>query len=210
MDKKLIYTLRNAKINVWPFPHFFVTGVFQNFDSLVLKLPDGDRYDNATYPNRKICMEPDLGRLGLEYMRTKEFLIHVLKIFKPFIKPSKDGFTYDVRLVLDLKGYSIGPHTDHPNKVVSLLFYLPRDNLFFDEGTSIFVHNKGETCEGGPHYTFDDFTEVHRAPYIPNSCFGFLKTVNSWHGVFPIRNTNRNVLLYNIYRVPNGDDGERD
>jgi hypothetical protein len=108
----------------------------------------------------------------------------------------------DARLVRDFTSYAIGPHTDSPRKLVSLLFYLPRDESMSHLGTSIYAaHDPSFRCEGTRHYTYKGFKRVADMPYVPNALFAFFKTDHSFHGVDPITDSDveRNLLLYNIY-----------
>lgn len=104
--------------------------------------------------------------------------------------------------------YFIGPHTDIPSKVVNLLLYLPRDNTNEHLGTSLYVpKEKGFQDPGNRHYDFEDFECVETAPYRSNSALGFVKTLDSWHGVAPIdpasaSQTPRDVIQYMIYDNP--------
>jgi len=101
-------------------------------------------------------------------------------------------------LIRDIAGYHIGPHTDSPAKVITVLFYLPPDESLTGAGTSIYEPLKpGFTCEGGPHYPASDFRIVETMAFKPNSAFAFLKSNNSFHGVEPCTGT-RDVLLYDI------------
>jgi hypothetical protein len=108
----------------------------------------------------------------------------------------------DARLVRDFTSYSIGPHTDTPRKLVSLLFYLPRDESMSHLGTSIYAaHDPSFRCEGTRHHGYEGFKRVADMPYVPNALFAFFKTDRSFHGVHPITDSEvqRNLLLYNIY-----------
>jgi hypothetical protein len=101
-------------------------------------------------------------------------------------------------LIRDVAGYHIGPHTDSPQKVITVLFYLPSDESLVGAGTSIYVpRDSSFTCEGGPHYEAKDFVINYTMPFKPNSAFAFLKSNNSFHGVEPCEGT-RDVLLYDI------------
>lgn len=104
----------------------------------------------------------------------------------------------DVLLIRDEPGYSIPPHTDSLNKIITVLFYLPKDNSLESEGTSIFKPKKEDfVCEKGTHYNFEDFEKVKTMPFKPNSMFAFKRTNNSFHGVESCSGV-RDVLLYNI------------
>ncbi len=104
----------------------------------------------------------------------------------------------DILLVRDEPGYCISPHTDSPHKVITVLFYLPKDDSNVDEGTSIFTPKQlGFICKTGKHYDFKDFDELVTLSFKPNSMFAFARKDNSFHGVQPTKSV-RNVLLYNI------------
>lgn len=108
----------------------------------------------------------------------------------------------DARFVRDFTNYSIGPHTDTPRKLVSLLFYLPSDERLRHAGTSVFVpRDPSFRCDGSTWYKFKSFRKVATMEFVPNALFGFLKTDSSFHGVEEIgdQDIERNSLLYNIY-----------
>jgi hypothetical protein len=108
----------------------------------------------------------------------------------------------EVRFVRDLTDYSIAPHTDVPDKLVSLLFYLPRDESLRHLGTSLYVpRDPTLRCDGRRRHPFEAFKKAFTAEFLPNSVLGFLKTDQAFHGVEPIgdQGIERNVLLYNIY-----------
>lgn len=211
----VLYALRNATIQKWPFPHFFVENVFPRkvYHAILDKLRVKTDFEagKQNYHGRRFGSTDEFPELG--FMNTTDFMVNVAKIFqnelnKRFAGRDHDqcGIYHDLRLVRDGEGYYIGPHTDAAWKIVSLLFYMPQsDNMFHrpeeTEGTSIYLpKDPNFRCPGGPHHKFDGFDRIYTAPYLPNSCFGFFKTDNSFHGVEPItRPMIRDVLLYNVY-----------
>jgi hypothetical protein len=109
----------------------------------------------------------------------------------------------------------LGPHTDAPHKLLSLLFYCPDDDRQKHLGTSVYLPIDPDfRCAGGPHYPHDRFTKVVTMEYRPNALFAFFKTDNSFHGVEPIREAHvlRDLMLYDIHVVsqPAPQDGERE
>ena len=204
----VIYKLRNAPVSRYPFPHFYAENVFPDdfYWNLLKNLPEDEKYsgDSGTgiYNNRRFAV---LDALEFDEFKSNHFASSLLSIFpQDFHTRFPDGkakFSTEWRLVRDEKGYQIGPHTDAKWKVLSLLFYLPVDNSYPDAGTSIFVPEDHKfECAGGPHYNKQGFLKAWTAPYKPNSCFGFWKTSNSWHGVDEIGyKMRRDVLLYNIF-----------
>ncbi len=159
-------------------------------------------------PERQVQFWNDLSN----WIMSERFLRTVLFKFSAaykerFSTPFNTQFklSNELRLVRDFEDYSIGPHTDSARKVVSLLFYMPKDWEYAKLGTSIYIpKDPSVTCNGGPHYGFGGFNRVFTAPFIPNSMLMFFKTPKSFHGVEKITDkaVERNVMLYNIYCDP--------
>jgi len=88
-----------------------------------------------------------------------------------------------LEIVRDSKGYMIEPHTDAPHKLLTFIFYMPPDENHLDLGTSIYRPKYCDLVDDYSRtYPFEEFEEVHRVPYKPNTLFGFLKTERSFHG----------------------------
>jgi precorrin-6B methylase 2 len=107
----------------------------------------------------------------------------------------------DALLVNDQTNYAIGPHTDAPHRLVSFLFYLPRDTSMRELGTSVYrAKDPAFTCWGGPHHPFDKFDFVRTVEFLPNRLLAFPKTERSFHGVGKIerQGINRPLLINNI------------
>lgn len=226
-ELQLSYKLGNAQLNKFPFPHFYLSDIFpENFYSeLQSKLPDPDfmipiekarpvkgykerfvlGFDDeslASLPTSKRDFWCDLR----SWMLGGELISLILEKFNPFIKSRFEGkkikFTDELLLVQDISKYKLGPHTDSPRKVVTMLFYLPSDSSQGHMGTSIYVpKDPNFKCSGGPHYPHSQFSKMCTMPFLPNTLFGFLKTNNSFHGVEPLIDPNirRWLLLYDIY-----------
>ena len=114
------------------------------------------------------------------------------------------SFTHRMQLVYDKKNYSLGPHTDHQSKVLSLLIYLPKDRTQILTGTSIYMPRDPNALDKAlphKHYPREDFLKVITVPYLPNSAFCFIKTNNSFHGVekLEMKNTARWSIQYNLH-----------
>jgi hypothetical protein len=104
-------------------------------------------------------------------------------------------------LMRDLESYSLGPHTDSPKKVVTVLFYLPATAERTDLGTSIYTpKDPSFACAGGPHHPVEQFERVTTVPFKPNTMLAFPKTSNCFHGVEPVigGEVRRDVLLYDL------------
>lgn len=210
IENHMLEAMRHPTISkLDPFPYFYTENVFPQpfYDHLMGVLDTRDDYTSETstghYGSRTFAHS--LGVPELDFMEGFDFLHKIIGLFQPqFLQRFPEGrakLTRDLRLVRDSKDYKIGPHTDAKWKVVSLLFYLPRDDSLKQYGTSVYVPiDPTARCEGGPHYGFNHFHEIWRAPFLPNTCLGFWKTDKSFHGVNPIpEEIRRDVLLYNIY-----------
>ena len=226
----MLYRIGNAPVNPFPFPHIYVRDVFPAafYADLLRHLPPRDAFSplSAVRPMSSdlydqtrsvLILSPEhVGRLAEPYRAFWESVAVMLLngrlgdlLFGKFgqliqgrfqAQPGAD-FYDEALLVQDSQNYTLGPHTDSPTKVLAFLFYLPEDDSRPHLGTSIYVpKDRGFTCPGGPHYTFDRFDRMLTMPYVPNTLFGFLKTGHSFHGVEPVteEGIRRNLLLYDI------------
>lgn len=110
-------------------------------------------------------------------------------------------FDYEALVIQDRTNYKLGPHTDMPAKVLSLLFYLPADDSMPHLGTSMYLPTDPTfTCDGSTHYDFKGFQRLLTMPYVRNTLFAFMKTPNAFHGVEPVTEpgVERALLLYDI------------
>lgn len=215
IEQHVTYALRNAPLKSYPFPHFYARDVFPVavYDDITEYLKEKKDFTASEFGNRTFADKCEVP--GCEFMLQPEFCHNVMSLFREqaAIRFQKEKLTLsiDLRLVRDAKDYKIGPHTDTSWKVVSLLFYLPpySPDVFenAEYGTRLYVpKDRKFQCAGGPHYPFDDFEEVTTMDYLPNRCFGFFRTNQSFHGVPPLPvQFHRDVLLYNIYyNAPKG------
>ena len=185
-----------------PFPHIYLKDVFSDsFYAELLKnlevpyIPISEARDIAGYPERSVHDPKSDFWQALDGKmrdgRLKSALCAKLGRYAP-------TFRDETLLIKDIAGYNIGPHTDSPHKVLTAIFYLPKDDSMPEAGTSIYVpKQRGVQCAGERHYFFEDFNRVSTMPYVPNSMFAFLKNTVSFHGVEPHDGT-RNTLLYDI------------
>ena len=218
--------IARAPLQLFPFPHIYVQDVFPSdfYIDLQHHLPPPDLLVPIQqargvrgYPQRfvfelsseKLAAVPEPYRgfwaALAGWMVSGGFAQVVLDKFRTVIearfKHQQVEFGDEALLVNDHTHYSLGPHTDKQKKVVSVLFYLPRDNKLEKHGTSLYVPSTpGFTCKGGPHYPFDGFERVATMPFLPNTMFAFAKTDNSFHGVEPIADADvsRYLLLYDL------------
>jgi hypothetical protein len=226
----VFYRIANAPVLDYPFPHFYLESVFPEdyYRQLLEALPPLESYlplsETGTVPagtyKERFSLNPEqLDQVTppvpqakfwadlVEWMEGGDFSNLLLRKFDAAITrrigPGNEILVKDdTRLIRDFTNFAIGPHTDTPRKLVSLLFYLPRDDRMRHLGTSIYEPvDPGFTSDGTRHHGYEGFRKVYTAPFMPNSLFAFFKTDRAFHGVDPIADTQieRNMLLYNIY-----------
>ena len=228
-ELQLAYKVANAPINLFPYPHFFIRDVFPDdfYRELQANLPDsGDMAPIEEVRPVRGYKERFVMPLAGEQVRRlpagkqafwktfhdwlvgRRFAEQVISRFAPLINErfqNTQVTLYDEALLIeDVTNYSLGPHTDSPRKVLSFLFYLPKDESQRHLGTSIYVpKDDAFRCSGGPHYPHQNFERMWTMPFVPNSLFAFFKNDVSFHGVEPVQDPDcrRWLLLYDIYVV---------
>jgi hypothetical protein len=222
------YEFGNSQIRGFPFPHFYLKDIFptdfyqkiqKNLPATSDLWPIEEKRPVKGYKERFVCCFDDesLSSLASEksifwrefrdtYLRGA-FGSLLMNKFHELIAERFEGRTdlefYDeLLLVHDVKNYHLGPHSDSPRKVITVLFYLPCDKDHESLGTSIYLPKDSSfQCPGGPHYKHEDFIKIKTMAYSPNSAFCFFKTNNSFHGVEKLTEEGygRWLLLYDIY-----------
>lgn len=234
VEQHVIYQIANAPMREHPFPHLFVDSVFPadfyaklrscwlDASSLV-RLGESGRVSRGAYPERFIFqltvdeiekLPPDrrefwsefsdwlLGPRFLDALMLK-FRYHVRGRFRESLETER--FYADALVVRDLSNYSLGPHADHPHKVLALVFYCPDSADRPHLGTSIYVPKDPEfRGKRDAHHDHSLFTRVATMEYRPNSLFAFFKTERSFHGVERITDSDveRDLLLYDVRVYP--------
>jgi len=207
-----------------PFPHLFIEQIFPDefYQEILESLPDPSYYlpSQSNVQTWGFSLDDDnIDRLPFGHMLfwkrfchllcSDAWMIAVLEKFQPHLKGSfqesieKKHLYPIVQIDQSKPGYSIGPHTDHPAKVATFLFYLPSSQAQGHLGTALYRPKKGGfTCRGLHRYPFEDFEKVGKAPFIANAAFGFLKTEDSFHGVEVVGpgEKERNLISYTIWK----------
>jgi len=111
--------------------------------------------------------------------------------------------------MMDPQGGHIRPHTDGPNKLVTLVISMMPDgewNEGWGGGTQVCLpHDRTKLYNQQNRYMeFKDVDIIKTYPFKPNQCVLFVKTYNSWHQVAPIEGPEgapmRKTLTINIER----------
>lgn len=225
----LAYKIGNEQVSSFPFPHLYIRDIFPThlYEEIQDNIPEPDKlvpiskkrpvkgykdrfvlcFDNESLLNlddkKRIFWENFRDRMlsgSLKNFLISRFFSFISERFKT--KNLEELKFYDeLLLIQDTMNYKIGPHTDSPKKVLTFLFYLPKDNSQKELGTSIYMPKDFNLqCDGTKLHSRENFYKIITAPYLPNSLFCFVKSNNSFHGVEKIvTDEKRWLLLYDIY-----------
>jgi len=216
----IVNKIEKARLYKQPFPHLSIQNIFPDdvYAEMLEQFPTGhESYMtplSAKYNNRFIMdLDDEKVHGGSNYRRhikdpkVKKDLQFWLRFRKVMMSPElvnvfirkysehldpayfKNAYP-TARLSVDMKNYSIGPHRDRDDKLVSVMFYTPIDpptkEIEEDAGTVLLTPKDPKRKFGNEHYTFDLFDVVKTAKYQPNSLFSWPVLHNSYHGVRPI------------------------
>lgn len=230
MLNEMSYAVLNAPLRTHPYPHIYVPNVFPAavYAELQRQIPHPDAMipiEKARpvigYKERFVqdisgplegLTEPQAAfwRAMARSLLGGGFRDAMIERFKPYLEQRFKGrgpvhLRDEAMLVEDITNYALGPHTDAPSKVITVLFYLPKDDSQAHMGTSIYMpKDPARRCPGGPHHRYEDFERVATMPFLPNAMFAFVKGDRSFHGVEPVTepDVRRWLLLYDIKASP--------
>ncbi len=219
--------LRTAKVELDPFPHYFLERVFPDdyYRQLLRNLPASDVYENLyevtdlkldhfRHRNQRDMDDGWTERLPArvkpfweafnEWFLGPAFARAVLESFRSE-RTSWPEVSVESQFIRHRAGYFLGPHSDLYTKLVVLLIYLAPDNSAEHLGTSLYrPKDPSFSCPDSKHYPFEDFIRVKTAPYKPNSLLAFLRSDISFHGLEPLSQTDvaaegRDVIQYVLH-----------
>ncbi|MEZ5597201.1 MAG: FkbM family methyltransferase [Pseudomonadales bacterium] len=195
-------------IQLEPYPHFYVRDVFpvDYYRRMMAMKPDNeeliclnDTGRASGFPERYVMhLREHLANLRNEEKRrfwekhrewfcSDELMVVLVRRFYDQLIARGDSnlrIEPEAMFMRDFSGYMIGPHTDSPKRLVTMMLYLPDDRQHRHLGTTVYVPKQaGQICDGQAHHKFEYFDPVGTAEYLPNTAFGFLKSDNSFHGV---------------------------
>jgi hypothetical protein len=223
----VISRLGTARVELDPFPHYYLEGVFPDdyYQDLLRHLPDTEVYENLyevtdlkldhfRHRNQRDMDEGWTSRLPQnlqpfwnsfnEWFLGAELAQAVLQSFSSQ-RASWPEASVESQFIRHRAGYYLGPHSDLYTKLVVLLIYLAPDKSAEHLGTSLYrPKDPGFSCHDSKHYEFDDFIRVKTAPYRPNSLLAFMRSDISFHGLEPLSSTDvitegRDVIQYVLH-----------
>lgn len=229
VESHVLGRLAAARIERDPFAHCVIDGIFPEpfFEEICDRWPPRTCFESlsatgrvtkGSYAERLVVRftDDDFSRLPPalrvfwarevgDWLFGERFIRALLDKFAAELAARLAGtsgpFHSDALLVSDQTSYAIGPHTDAPHRLVSLLFYLPEDTTFRRFGTSFYVpKDPAFRCSGGPHYDGRDFTRVSTVEFVPNRLVVFPKSDTCFHGVerVDLPGIDRRLLIHNL------------
>lgn len=231
VERHVLERIRAAPVAEDPFPHCVIDEVFpaEFFEDIIDHWPALDAFIpiaetgrvKVPYEERRVLRVPeDIARLTeaqrelwsvgvASWLYTERFTRALVEKFNAPLRAAGalDSLTTlgaSALLVSDRTRYAIGPHTDAPHRLVSLLFYLPEDASFRRFGTSFYAPlDPGFRCPGGPHHDFSGFRRVRTLDFVPNRLVMFPKSDRCFHGVEPVDlpGIERRLLIYDVRRA---------
>jgi hypothetical protein len=232
VENHVLRRIAAAPILEQPFTHCVIDGIFPQhlYESIIDSWPEepswqalgeSGRVSKDSYAERKVVLmtEVDLARLDparrefwqqqiASWLMGPKLRAALLAKFHDALARGAFGASPeqtlgDALIVSDRTNYAIGPHTDAPHRVVSLLFYLPEDATFRRFGTSLYVpKDRAFRCAGGPHHPFEKFQRATTVEFLPNRLVLFPKSDRCFHGVerVDLQGIERRLLIFNLRR----------
>jgi hypothetical protein len=160
------------------------------------------------------CFENNNIRLGLEKSKITSStlpllgpIFHKLEKVKRRLRRKKGLSARFEFSALPSNGGSIRPHTDAPQKLITLVLSILKEgdwNPAWKGGTEVLRPKDSRKSYNylNAYLDFDECETLRTMEYVPNQCILFLKTFNSLHCVAPIQGSGevvyRKTLTINI------------
>lgn len=94
----------------------------------------------------------------------------------------QDYTNNELAYVIDVPGFALKAHTDIPQKIMTVLCYMPDDYTLENCGTNVLIPKNFQVLEK-PAKVDSDFNIVKTAKFIPNNTFCFRRSDYSFHNV---------------------------
>lgn len=214
--ERLIDKISTATTDPAPSDNIYIEDVFPPmiYSEIVTRLPSDGHYNFIDHPDA-VLTNGNITRKLLDL--TEETIKTFNREDQEFWKHLKDIFISDMLLTAitqkfrgklnmrfgpewpemilvpvfyrDYAGYRIGIHTDAPDKIATMQFYLPKDSSQIHLGTS-FHKREGK-----------NFNLLKTNAFKPNSAYAFARTDSSWHSVLQMaeHESKRDTLALTVY-----------
>lgn len=222
------YQVANAPRREWPFPHLLIDGfldrsLFEAVRALdaaeLFRRAPGEATGMAKSEENRFLLEigarcpaelsavpvVDALRAVLSHDGlTRSLMDRFRDVIAARVGNRALPIVHGLQFIEDRAGYSLAPHTDTPQKLITLLIYLADDDDEPELGTQLYALRKGQSVPEGwePHYRLSPslFVRAHKVPYRPNVAVVFAPGMRTFHGVeaFPRPGLRRRLLQAQI------------
>lgn len=221
-NQYLFDKLREVVINDYPYKHIEIEGLFHKdfYNFMKLLMPDISqmpRFKNIPgvpkdYPEQRFAFFIKTSHFGHSYMydsiENKKLRFNLIKlynwfnevlcpnIFKIFDMDIKIKTHDELAYMVDTSGFSLKAHTDIPQKILTVLIYMPDDSSLENFGTNILVPISKDILNKRSKNN-EDFRVVKTTKFIPNNTFIFQRSDISFHNVDVLKHKSlRKFLLF--------------
>ena len=162
-----------------------------------------DKLDHLPAQQREFWVEM------AKFFRSDEFTVIALSAYSPFLaghRPDVLSHTqFDIRfeLLRDTTSYGIGPHSDHPNKVMTLLFYLSAGEVTESLGTSFYEPKQWIRMSVRPALSRRGFSPPQHLSICSQYCAVVFENqfILPWCRDYYGSSSERNILRWTLWKV---------
>ncbi len=218
--------LNNANLSRIPFDHYVIKDflhpiIFERFSNFENSPHDAEK--KLTHGGSRIAIDLLSGDASpfskakedaiiFDFFKGIEFQVQMMNFMRQHIR--KSWLKWDILecfpealYIKDNSNFSLKPHTDVPQKLVTCLIYGKTYDANFDAGTTLFSlnqdmsnkFNRKKNLLKSDQNHFDKFKAVKTIAYEPNTALIFSPFTDTFHGVLAERNpTSRKIIQYQI------------
>ncbi len=226
--KHSLISIQSAMLKTSPFPYMVVDNVFPErfYAQILAHLPTEQDCINVTQGVWRLDLVDDPGSPSDSEWEIDNFFSEgrffefwqafrnayfsknfVQALLERFDKHTNGDEFASGRLAIDKQGAGAGPHRDRRDKMLSLIFYLPKSyqtQNAKDSGTLVLSPKNANMIASDKHYTFEEFDIVDHIDYKPNRLFAFAVTrnengQNSFHGYQQLSPNDRYTIKYHVH-----------
>lgn len=220
----IIKKIETSRLKINPFKHVYIDNFLKknDYDELINNVPLDKNWDLSTKKNKALrrkswqlqtySLNPKKIKIISELNKvfeSKEFCNGLLRLFR--IKANFKNGIFKTAWCRNYDGFTISPHKDQNDKILSCLFYLATDNSNKENGTQILKPIKNVKKFGDKHMRWYDFKKVDDIEFIKNRFVCWSVNDKSFHSVdvkidlsskHPYRDTVRAFYFKNKKKLP--------
>ena len=181
------------KLEKKPFQYLCIDNFLKENDykNIIKKIPRDEKWQTHKFKGRRRSWQAQtytFNHKKLDMISDLSFIFESnefkKKLFEKFnIKKNYSKGILKTTWCRDYDAFSITPHRDQNSKILSFLFYLPKDNRHKHNGTQILKPLKNLDHKGDNHLQWYDFKKVKDIDFIKNRFICWSVNSKSYHSV---------------------------